>query len=187
MINQRMDAALEARRVNRDLGLENGNDNGGGDGNGNGTGNGIYGGDDGDSNENRNVNGRADRPGARECTYQDFMKCQPLSFKGTEGVVGLIRWSEKMETVFHISNCPERYQVKYATCTLLNSALTWWNSHKRTIRTDDTYALSWRELLKLMTEVYCPRNEIQKMETELWNLSVKNNDMATYTQSITTQ
>ncbi|GJX11955.1 putative reverse transcriptase domain-containing protein [Tanacetum coccineum] len=87
-----------------------------------------------------------------------------------------------METVFHISNCPERYQVKYATCTLLDSALTWWNSHKRTIRTDVAYALSWRELLKLMTEVYCPRNEIQKMETELWNLSVKNNDMATYTQ-----
>ncbi|GJR83711.1 putative reverse transcriptase domain-containing protein [Tanacetum coccineum] len=177
---------LEARRVNRDLELGNGNDNGGGDGNGNGngngTGNGNNGGDNGDGNENRNVNGRGDRPVARECTYQDFMKCQPLSFKGTEGVVGLIRWSEKMETVFHISNCPERYQVKYATCTLLDSALTWWNSHKRTIRTDAAYALSWRELLKLMTEVYCPRNEIQKMETELWNLSVKNNDMATYTQ-----
>ncbi|GKC12683.1 reverse transcriptase domain-containing protein, partial [Tanacetum coccineum] len=119
---------------------------------------------------------------ARECTYQDVMKCQPLSFKGTKGVVGLIRWSEKMENVFHISNCPERYQVKYVTCTLLDSALTWWNSHKRTIRTDVAYALSWRELLKLMTKVYCPRNEIQKMETELWNLSVKNNDMATYTQ-----
>ncbi|GKC72663.1 putative reverse transcriptase domain-containing protein, partial [Tanacetum coccineum] len=182
MINQRVDAALEARRVNRDLGLGNGNDNGGGDGNGNDTGNGNNGGDNGDGNENRNGNGRGDRPGARECTYQDFMKCQPLSFKGTEGVVGLIRWSEKMETVFHISNCPEKYQVKYATCTLLDSALTWWNSHKRTIGTDAAYALSWRELLKLMTEVYCPRNEIQKMETELWNLSVKNNDMATYTQ-----
>ncbi|GJV04687.1 hypothetical protein Tco_1338256 [Tanacetum coccineum] len=167
MINQRVDAALEARWVNRDLGLGNGNENGGGDGNGNGTGNGNNGGDDGDGNENRNVNGRGDRPVARECTYQDFMKCQPLSFKGTEGVVGLIRWSEKMETVFHISNCPERYQVKYATCTLLDSALTWWNSHKRTIGTDAAYALSWRELLKLMTEVYCPRNEIQKMETEL--------------------
>ncbi|GKA75171.1 putative reverse transcriptase domain-containing protein [Tanacetum coccineum] len=89
---------------------------------------------------------------ARECTYQDFMKCQPTSFKGTEGVVGLIRWSEKMETVFHISNCPEKYQVKYATCTLLDSALTWWNSHKRTIGTDAAYALSWRELMKLMTE-----------------------------------
>ncbi|GJT23666.1 hypothetical protein Tco_0893603 [Tanacetum coccineum] len=26
---------------------------------------------------------------ARECTYLDFLKCQPLNFKGTEGVVGL--------------------------------------------------------------------------------------------------
>ncbi|GKC37998.1 hypothetical protein Tco_1050382 [Tanacetum coccineum] len=130
MINQRVDAALEARRVNRDLELGNGN------GNRNGTGNKNNGGDNGDGNENRNVNGRGDRPGAHECTYQDFMKCQPLSFKGTEGVVGLIRWSEKMETVFHISNCPERYQVQYATCTLLDSALTWWNSYKRTIETD---------------------------------------------------
>ncbi|GJR02948.1 hypothetical protein Tco_0525932 [Tanacetum coccineum] len=162
MINQRVDAALEARQVNRDLGLRNGNDNEGGDGNGNDTGNGNNGGDNGDGNENHNGNGRGDRPGAHECTYQDFMKCQPLSFKGTEGVVGLIRWSEKMETVFHISNCPEKYQVKYATCTLLDSALTWWNSHKRTIGTNAAYALSWRELLKLMTEV--------------------NNDMATYTQ-----
>ncbi|GJS07484.1 putative reverse transcriptase domain-containing protein [Tanacetum coccineum] len=185
MINQRVDATLEARRVNRDLKLGNGNDNGGdgnGDGNGNGTGNGNNKGDNGDGNENCNVNGRGDRHVAHECTYQDFMKCQPLGFKGTEGVVGLIRCSENIETMFHISNCPERYQVKYATCTLLDSALTWWNSHKRTIRTDVVYTLSWREPLKLMTEVYCPRNEIQKMETKLWNLSVKNNDMATYTK-----
>nr|GEZ39597.1 reverse transcriptase domain-containing protein [Tanacetum cinerariifolium] len=55
-------------------------------------------------------------------------------------------------------------------------------AHERTIGTDAAYALSWRELMKLMTEVYCLRNEIQKMETKLWNLSVKNNDMATYTQ-----
>ncbi|GJZ44998.1 hypothetical protein Tco_0592594 [Tanacetum coccineum] len=66
---------------------------------------------------------------------------------GTKEWFGLglwIRWSEKMETVFHISNCPEKYQVKYATCTLLDSALTWWNSHKRTIGTEAAYALSWR-------------------------------------------
>ncbi|GJV12200.1 putative reverse transcriptase domain-containing protein [Tanacetum coccineum] len=188
MIDQRVNAALEAHQVNQNLelgnGNNNGNDNGNGNGNdnGNGNGNGNNGGDNGDGNENHNVNGRGDRLVARECTYQDFMKCQPTSFKGTEGVVGLIRWSEKMETVFHISNCPEKYQVKYATCTLLDSALTWWNSHKRTIGTDAAYALSWRELMKLMTEVYCPRNEIQKMETELWNMSVKNNDIANYTQ-----
>ncbi|GKB60817.1 putative reverse transcriptase domain-containing protein [Tanacetum coccineum] len=29
---------------------------------------------------------------ARPCFYADFMKCQPLNFKGTEGVVGLNRW-----------------------------------------------------------------------------------------------
>ncbi|GJU63794.1 hypothetical protein Tco_1245629 [Tanacetum coccineum] len=92
-------------------------------------------------NGNPNENGRGDRPVARECTYQDFMKCQPLNFKGTEGVVGLIRWFEKMETLFHISNFPEKYQVKYATCTLLNNALTWWNSHKRTIRIEAAFAI----------------------------------------------
>ncbi|GKC90815.1 putative reverse transcriptase domain-containing protein, partial [Tanacetum coccineum] len=131
---------------------------------------------------NQRVDDRGARPVVRECTYQDFMKCQPLNFKGTQGVVGLTRWFERMETVFHISNYLEKYQVKYATCTLLNSALTWWNSHKRTVGTDAAFAMSWRELMKLMVEVYCPRNEIQKIESELWNLTVKNNDFAAYTQ-----
>ncbi|GJV67467.1 reverse transcriptase domain-containing protein [Tanacetum coccineum] len=62
------------------------------------------------------------------------------------------------------------------------SALTWWYSHKRTIRTEAEFAMSWRELMKLITKVYCPRNEIQKMESELWNLTVKNNYLAAYTQ-----
>ncbi|GJX81078.1 hypothetical protein Tco_0329227 [Tanacetum coccineum] len=33
------------------------------------------------------------------------MKCQPLNFKGTKGVVGLSQWLEKIESVFHISGC----------------------------------------------------------------------------------
>ncbi|GJR13800.1 putative reverse transcriptase domain-containing protein [Tanacetum coccineum] len=97
-----------------------------------------------------------------ECTYQDLLRCQPLSFNGTEGVVGLTRWFEKMETVFHISNYPEKYQ--------------------RIIGIEATYAMSWAELMKLMTKVYCPRNEIQKMETKLWNLAVKVNDLTAYTR-----
>ncbi|GJY77677.1 putative reverse transcriptase domain-containing protein, partial [Tanacetum coccineum] len=101
---------------------------------------------------------------------------------GTEGVVGLTCWFEKMETMFHISNCPSRYQVKYASCTLLDSALTWWNSHKRKVGVDVAYAMTWKALMKLMIEVYCPRNEIQKMETELWNLTVKGNDLTAYNQ-----
>ncbi|GKF94737.1 hypothetical protein Tco_0284437 [Tanacetum coccineum] len=87
-----------------------------------------------------------------ECTYQDFLKCQPLNFNGTEGVVGLTCWFKKMETILYISNCLEKYQVKYATCTLLNSALTWWNSHKRMIGIKAAYAMSWVELMKLMLE-----------------------------------
>ncbi|GJU44745.1 putative reverse transcriptase domain-containing protein [Tanacetum coccineum] len=62
---------------------------------------------------------------ARVCSYTDFMKCQPLNFKGTEGVVGLSQWLEKMELVFHISGCAIDNQVKFATCTLLGAALTW--------------------------------------------------------------
>ncbi|GJS57371.1 putative reverse transcriptase domain-containing protein [Tanacetum coccineum] len=84
---------------------DNGNGGNGNDGDGNG-GDGNGGNGNG-RNGNPNENNRGARPVARECTYQDFMKCQPLNFKGTKGVVGLIRWFEKMETVFHISNCPK--------------------------------------------------------------------------------
>nr|GEY10713.1 reverse transcriptase domain-containing protein [Tanacetum cinerariifolium] len=42
---------------------------------------------------------------ARVCSYTDFMKCQPLNFKGTEGVVGLSQWLEKIESIFHINGC----------------------------------------------------------------------------------
>ncbi|GKD75217.1 hypothetical protein Tco_1333499 [Tanacetum coccineum] len=131
----------------------NGGNRNGGDGNG-GNGNGENG---NGGNENPNENNRGVRPVARECTYQDFMKCQPLNFKGTKGVVGLIRWFEKMETVFHISNCLEKYKVKYATCTLLNSALTWWNSHKRTIGTEAAFAI-FQELTMMCTKMV-PKEE----------------------------
>ncbi|GKE79544.1 putative reverse transcriptase domain-containing protein, partial [Tanacetum coccineum] len=161
-----------------------GNRNGGNGGNGN-RGNGVNGnGENGNRNRNGNhgMNYRGFMPVARECTFQDFLKCKPHNFSGTEGVVGLTRWFEKMETVFNISNCPLKYQVKYATCTLQDSALTWWNSYKRTIGVDAAYAMKWAGLIKFMTEVYCPRNEIQKMETELWNLTVKGNELTAYTQ-----
>ncbi|GKA43265.1 hypothetical protein Tco_0735989 [Tanacetum coccineum] len=69
--------------------------------------------------------------------------CQPLNFKGTEGVVGLSQWLEKMESVFHISGCAVENQVKFATCTLLGVALTWWNGHVRTLGHDAAYAMTW--------------------------------------------
>nr|GEY39431.1 hypothetical protein [Tanacetum cinerariifolium] len=47
----------------------------------------------------------------RECTYKDFLNCQPLTFKGTEGQVVLSQWFKKLELVFHISNCAVENQT----------------------------------------------------------------------------
>nr|GEX70842.1 reverse transcriptase domain-containing protein [Tanacetum cinerariifolium] len=58
------------------------------------------------------------------------------------GVVELTEWFEKMETVFHISNCSMENQIKFSTWTLLRSALTWWNSHIMTTDPDSTYAMT---------------------------------------------
>nr|GFA12497.1 hypothetical protein [Tanacetum cinerariifolium] len=55
----------------------------------------------------------------RMCSYTDFIKCQPLNFKETKGIVGLSQRLEKMESAFHISGCNIDNQVKFATCTLL--------------------------------------------------------------------
>nr|GEU54479.1 hypothetical protein [Tanacetum cinerariifolium] len=78
---------------------------------------------------------------ARECTYRDFLKCQPYNFKGTKGVIGLTQWFERMESVFHINNCAVRNQVKYATCTLLGNALMWWNCHVKTLGHNVSYGM----------------------------------------------
>ncbi|GJY43642.1 hypothetical protein Tco_0431855 [Tanacetum coccineum] len=72
-----------------------------------------------------------------------------------------------MESVFHINNCTIEGQVKYATCTLLGGALTWWNSHVRTVGYDAAYEMPWKTLIKMMTENYYPRSEIKKLETEI--------------------
>nr|GEV00411.1 retrotransposon protein, putative, Ty3-gypsy subclass [Tanacetum cinerariifolium] len=110
--------------------------------------------ENGDEQEGKNGgNGNGGNEGnknrvARECTFQDFLKCKPHNFSGTTCVVGLTRWFEKMKTVFNISNCLSKYQVKYATCILQDSALTWWNSHKRTISVEAAYAMKWAGLIR---------------------------------------
>ncbi|GJR24543.1 reverse transcriptase domain-containing protein [Tanacetum coccineum] len=136
----------------------------------------------GDDSHDSGIGGRRQASTVRECTYTDFLKCQPMNFKGTEGVVGLTQWLEKMESVFHISNCTVACQVKFATCTLQGNALTWWNSHVRAVRHDIAYAMPWKTLKKMMTDKYCPRSEIKKLETKMWNLKVKGTDVMSYNQ-----
>ncbi|GJW84053.1 putative reverse transcriptase domain-containing protein [Tanacetum coccineum] len=86
-----------------------------------------------------------------------------------------------MESVFHISGCAIENQVKFATCTLLGAALTWWNGQIRTLG-PEAYSMTWEVLKKKMTNNYCPQGELKKLEIKLWNLKVKGNDVPTYTE-----
>ncbi|GJV62836.1 putative reverse transcriptase domain-containing protein [Tanacetum coccineum] len=117
-----------------------------------------------------NSNGSGPRPAqtARECSYSEFLKCKPLDFKGTEGVVGLTRWFEKMESVFSISNCPATSQVKFATCTLQDDALTWWNSHVKNHHSKVAHGHAWAGTLKkIMTSKSLPEMEFQKRRDKI--------------------
>nr|GEV70484.1 reverse transcriptase domain-containing protein [Tanacetum cinerariifolium] len=86
----------------------------------------------------------------RKCSYKEFMSCQPFNFKGSEGVVSLIRWFKRTELVFSFSNCNEDCKVKFATGTLTEEALYWWNSFAQPIGIKEDYKLSWVEFKKLL-------------------------------------
>nr|GFC85880.1 reverse transcriptase domain-containing protein [Tanacetum cinerariifolium] len=107
----------------------------------------------GDDSHNSGTGVRRTERANRECTYTDFL-----------------------------NNCAAENQVKFATCTLHSVALTWWNTHVQTVGYESAYGMSWKTLMKMITEKYCPRNEIRKLEIELWDLKVKGTDLASYTQ-----
>ncbi|GJV33103.1 reverse transcriptase domain-containing protein [Tanacetum coccineum] len=110
-------------------------------------------------NTNRNT-GEREAPVARKCSYKEFISCQPFNFKGSEGAVRLIRWFEQTESVFSRSNCTEDCKVKFATGTLTEEALSWWNSFAQPIGIEEAYKITWVEFKKLLIKKYCPRTEI---------------------------
>ncbi|GKC15155.1 reverse transcriptase domain-containing protein [Tanacetum coccineum] len=130
-------------------------------------------------NPNRNT-GPTGIPVAKTGNYKEFISCQPFYFKGTEGAVDLIRWFEQTKSVFSRSNCAEENKVTFATGTLTDDALSWWNSYVQPIGIDQANQITWTELKRLLTNKYCPRTEIKKMEDEFYNLVVKGNDLKTY-------
>ncbi|GJS09339.1 putative reverse transcriptase domain-containing protein [Tanacetum coccineum] len=46
------------------------------------------------------------------------------------------------------------------------------NSHFKTVGHDVAHAMTWTNLKKNMTNKYCPRGKIKKLEVEMWNLKV---------------
>ncbi|GKB61058.1 reverse transcriptase domain-containing protein [Tanacetum coccineum] len=58
--------------------------------------------------------------------------------------------------------------------------ICWWNSYAKPIGIEQADKIAWTELKRLLTNKYCPRTEVKKMEDEYYNLVVKGNDLKTY-------
>nr|GEX92589.1 putative reverse transcriptase domain-containing protein [Tanacetum cinerariifolium] len=61
-------------------------------------------------------------------------------------------------------------------------ATSGWNSHVKTVTLEVAQALPWKTLKKMMTDKYCPRGEIKKLETEMWELKTKGTDVIGYSR-----
>ncbi|GJX67277.1 hypothetical protein Tco_0303004 [Tanacetum coccineum] len=84
------------------------------------------------NNPNRNT-GPTRTPVLKTRNYKEFISCQPFYFNGTEGAVSLIRWFERTESVFSRSRCAEENKVTFATGTLTDDAMSWWNAYAQPI------------------------------------------------------
>nr|GEX10920.1 reverse transcriptase domain-containing protein [Tanacetum cinerariifolium] len=102
-------------------------------------------------NPNRNLRSRETLVAKRR-NYKKFISCQPFYFNGMKGAVRLIRWFERNES----------------------------NAYAQPIGIEQANKIAWSELKRLLTNKYCPRIEIKKMEDEFYNLIVKENDLKTY-------
>ncbi|KAJ0830306.1 putative nucleotidyltransferase, Ribonuclease H [Helianthus annuus] len=116
------------------------------------------------------------------CTFKNFMECRPSSFSGTEGAVGLLHWFEKLESVFEMCECPEARRVKFATGTLEGIALTWWNAQVQILGLAAANATPWNDFKELIKREYCTREDIHKLEDELYNLKMVGSEIEAYTK-----
>ncbi|KAK1415183.1 hypothetical protein QVD17_30955 [Tagetes erecta] len=115
------------------------------------------------------------------CTFSDFMDCKPHTFNGIDGATTMLQWFDKLESVFQMCNCPIDSRVKFASGTLEGTALTFWNRQVQLMGIEMTNATPWAEFKTLFTEEYCARDDVRKLEDELWNHKMIGSDIETYT------
>ncbi|GJR49967.1 hypothetical protein Tco_1400488 [Tanacetum coccineum] len=128
--------------------------------------------------------------------YKEFISCQTFYFNGTEGAVGLIRWFERTELVFSRTKCAEENKVTFATGTLTDDALSWWNAYAQPIGIEQANKITWTELKRLLTNkgfqelaVLCPNmvsNTEKLIEAFIGGLprSIEGNDTASKPQTL---
>ncbi|GKA59529.1 reverse transcriptase domain-containing protein, partial [Tanacetum coccineum] len=118
---------------------------------------------------------------SRGCTYKEFLACNPKEYGGKGGAIVYTRWIEKMESVQDMSGCRDNQKVKYTAGSFVGKALTWWNSSIHTRGREAAVGMSWEDFKTLTREKFCPSNEMQKLETELWHHVMVGAGHAAYT------
>nr|GEX22973.1 hypothetical protein [Tanacetum cinerariifolium] len=96
-----------------------------------------------------------------------------------------MRWIEKVEQVFEICKCAEEDKVMFADSTFEGRALTLWNENVHTLGLVNANHVLWTEFKSMMTTENCPATEIQRMEEELWTLTLKEDDIEAYNNRFT--
>ena len=117
----------------------------------------------------RTNNGAGPSNNGQGCNYKTFMTCKPMEFYGTEGAIGLLSWFENVESKLSITKCAEGDKVEFSAGLLQGRALTWWNNQLQTRGREAANGLSWEAFKKLLTDEYCRKDEVQKLEAEFWN------------------
>nr|GEW80044.1 reverse transcriptase domain-containing protein [Tanacetum cinerariifolium] len=80
---------------------------------------------------------------------------------------------------FQIDLIPKKEPVARASYRLAPSEMLELSNQLQELA-DRGFIRPWTELKRLLTNKYCPRTEIKKMEDEFYNMSVKGNDLKTY-------
>ncbi|GKC06419.1 putative reverse transcriptase domain-containing protein [Tanacetum coccineum] len=68
----------------------------------------------------------------------------------------------------------------FAASTFEGRALTLWNGNVHTLGLVNANRIPWTEFKSMMTTEYYPATEIQRMEQELWTLTLKGDDIEAY-------
>ncbi|GJY04410.1 reverse transcriptase domain-containing protein [Tanacetum coccineum] len=96
------------------------------------------------------------------------MACQPKEFDGKGGAIAYTRWVEKIESVIDMSNCAINQKVKFVAGSLTGKALTWWNTQVHARGRTIAVGMACDDFKTLQRDEYCPPNEMQRLENELW-------------------
>ncbi|GKE99428.1 putative reverse transcriptase domain-containing protein [Tanacetum coccineum] len=122
-------------------------------------------------------------PEIHGCSYKTFMNCKPHSFKGTEGV-------SNVKAMMTTEYCPateiQRMEQELWNLTLKGDDIEAYNNrfHKLALMCHELVPTKKKKIESnvkaMMTTEYCPATEIQRMEQELWNLTLKGDDIEAY-------